>query len=139
MRSAIPRGVALPARTELTARKKILVVDDSRTVLLVEQGLLSRTYDVLTATDGVEGLHAALDHRPDLILLDVVMPRMSGLQALAALRAREETRDIPVILVTSRGELESVEAGYRGGASEYVLKPIHAAELLAKVRSCLGA
>ncbi len=121
-----------------TAPKKILLVDDSRTVLLMEQGLLSRSYDVVTATDGVAGLAAALAHRPDLILLDVLMPGMNGFQVLAALRAREETRAVPVIMVTSRGELESVEAGYRGGASEYVLKPIHAAELIAKVRSCLG-
>lgn len=121
-----------------TAPKKILLVDDSRTVLLMEQGLLSRCYDVVTATDGVAGLAAALAHRPDLILLDVLMPGMNGFQVLAALRAREETRAVPVIMVTSRGELENVEAGYRGGASEYVLKPIHAAELIAKVRSCLG-
>ncbi len=119
-------------------RKKILLVDDSRTVLLVERALLQRSYDVVTATDGAQGVATAIAARPDLILMDVLMPQLNGFQAVALLRTREETRDIPVIMVTSRGELESVEAGYRSGCNDYVTKPIHASELLAKVRSSLG-
>jgi DNA-binding response OmpR family regulator len=120
-------------------RKKILLVDDSSTVLLMERMILSKSeYDVVTARDGVEGLEKARAERPDLILMDVVMPRMDGFEAVKQLRAEDATRAIPVIMVTTRGELTSVEAGYASGCNDYVTKPINGLELLAKVRSCLG-
>jgi DNA-binding response OmpR family regulator len=120
-------------------RKKILLVDDSSTVLLMERMILSKSdYDVVTARDGLEGLEKARVERPDLILMDVVMPRMDGFEAIRLLRAEELTREIPVIMVTTRGELQNVEAGYASGCNEYVTKPINGLELLAKVKSCLG-
>jgi DNA-binding response OmpR family regulator len=120
-------------------RKKILLVDDSSTVLLMERMILSKNqYDVVTAKDGVEGIEKALSERPDLILMDVVMPRMDGFEACQKLREAVETKAIPVIMVTTRGELASVESGYAAGCNEYVTKPINGLELLAKVRSCLG-
>ena len=120
-------------------RKKILIVDDSSTVLLMERMILAKDqYDVVTAKDAQEGVEKALSERPDLILLDVVMPRMDGFAACRKLRERDETRSIPVIMVTTRGELASVESGYENGCSDYVTKPINGLELLAKVRSCLG-
>ncbi len=120
-------------------RKKILIVDDSSTVLLMERMILAKDqYDVVTARDGQEGVEKALSERPDLILLDVVMPRMDGFAACRKLREHDETRSIPVIMVTTRGELASVESGYENGCSDYVTKPINGLELLAKVRSCLG-
>ena len=120
-------------------RKKILLVDDSSTVLLMERMILSKNdYDVVTARDGVEGVEKARSEHPDLILMDVVMPRMDGFEAVRQLRQEEETREIPVIMVTTRGELSSVENGYASGCNEYVTKPINGLELLAKVRSCLG-
>jgi CheY-like chemotaxis protein len=121
-------------------RKRILLVDDSKTVLLVERMILARgEYDVLTAGDGEEGIAKARAERPDLILMDVVMPRMDGFEACRRLRADAETRRIPIILVTTRGEAPNVEQGYASGASEYVTKPIDGLELLTKVKSCLGA
>jgi DNA-binding response OmpR family regulator len=120
-------------------RKKILLVDDSSTVLLMERMILSKSdYEVVTARDGLEGLEKARAERPDLILMDVVMPRMDGFEAVRQLRQQEDTRSIPVIMVTTRGELQNVEAGYESGCNEYVTKPINGLELLAKVRSCLG-
>ncbi len=120
-------------------RKKILLVDDSSTVLLMERMILSKNdYDVVAAKDGVECLAAAVAERPDLILLDVVMPRMDGFEACRKLRELDETRSIPIIMVTTRGELVSVESGYSSGCNDYVTKPINGLELLAKVRSCLG-
>lgn len=120
-------------------RKKILLVDDSSTVLLMERMILSKSdYDVVTARDGLEGLEKARAERPDLILMDVVMPRMDGFEAVRQLRKEENTRKIPVIMVTTRGELKNVEAGYESGCNEYVTKPINGLELLAKVKSCLG-
>ncbi len=120
-------------------RKKILLVDDSTTVLLLERMILSKSeYDVVTAKDGVEGVEKAIAERPDLILMDVVMPRMDGFEACRRLRATDETREIPVIMVTTRGELKSVESGYESGCSDYVTKPINGLELLSKVRNYLG-
>jgi len=120
-------------------RKKILLVDDSSTVLLMEKMILSKSeYDVVTARDGLEGVEKARHERPDLILMDVVMPRMDGFEAVRKLREDDSTRSIPVIMVTTRGELQSVETGYASGCSDYVTKPINGLELLTKVRSCLG-
>ena len=120
-------------------RKKILLVDDSSTVLLMERMILSKNqYDVVTAKDGVEGVEKAVAEKPDLILMDVVMPRMDGFEACRKLREQDDTKAIPVIMVTTRGELASVETGYAAGSNEYVTKPINGLELLAKVRSCLG-
>jgi CheY-like chemotaxis protein len=120
-------------------RKKILLVDDSSTVLLMEKMILSKSeYDVVTARDGVEVVEKARCELPDLILMDVVMPRMDGFEAVRKLREDDATRSIPVIMVTTRGELASVENGYASGCSDYVTKPINGLELLTKVRSCLG-
>ncbi len=120
-------------------KKKILLVDDSSTVLLMERMILSKSpYDLVTARDGMEGVEKAKAERPDLILMDVVMPRMDGFEACRRLRADDETREIPVIMVTTRGELQSVESGYESGCSDYVTKPINGLELLSKVRNYLG-
>jgi DNA-binding response OmpR family regulator len=95
-------------------------------------------YDIVTAKDGFEGVEKADREKPDLILMDVVMPRMDGFAAVRKLRELDETKSIPVIMVTTRGELASVETGYESGCNDYVTKPINGLELLAKVRSCLG-
>jgi len=119
-------------------RKKILLVDDSPTVLLMERMILAKNqYDVVEARDGQEGLELARAEQPDLILMDVVMPRLGGFDAVQRLRQEDLTRDIPVIMVSTRGELESVESGYVSGCNDYVTKPIDVLELLTKVRNCL--
>ena len=120
-------------------RKKILLVDDSSLVLRVEQLILSKgPYELITARDGQEGIERALADPPDLVLMDLVMPRMDGLEAVRRLRANEATRLIPVIMVTTLGEADSMEAGFASGCSDYVTKPIEATLLLAKVRDHLG-
>ena len=119
--------------------KKILLVDDSSTVLMLERMILSQgRYELSTARDGVEGVQRARADRPDLILLDVVMPQMNGLDALAAIRADQTTQHIPVIMVTTRSEVDCMESGFARGCNDYVTKPVDSAELLAKVRNLLG-
>ena len=119
--------------------KRILLVDDSNTVLMMERMILSQArYELTTASNGAEAVDRARAEKPDLILLDVVMPKMNGLDALAALRADEATRDIPLIMVTTRGEADSMEAGFARGCNDYVTKPVNSSELLAKVRDLLG-
>jgi DNA-binding response OmpR family regulator len=119
--------------------KKILLVDDSNTVLMMEQMILSHgRYELRTARNGEEAVDRARAELPDLILLDVVMPKMNGLDALAAIRATEETKHIPVIMVTTRSEAQSMETGFARGCNDYVTKPVNSTELLAKVRNLLG-
>jgi DNA-binding response OmpR family regulator len=116
--------------------KRILLVDDSNTALLMEQLILRKAaYDVEVAHDGEEGFDLATTHKPDLILLDLIMPRMNGIATCAKLRAHEATRDVPIIMVTTRSELDHVESSYRSGCTDYVTKPINAPELLGKVRN----
>jgi DNA-binding response OmpR family regulator len=120
--------------------KKVLLVDDSSTMLMMEQAILRQVpnYEVLLARDGQEAVEKAVNEKPDLILMDVVMPRMTGFEACQQLRQQETTRTIPVILVTTRGEQDNVELGYISGCSDYLTKPVNERELLTIVRNYLG-
>jgi DNA-binding response OmpR family regulator len=121
-------------------RKKILLVDDSSTVILMEKMILAKSpYDLVIAKDGQEGVEKAATEKPDLILMDVMMPRMTGFEACKRLRSQGSTAKIPVILVTTRGEEQSVKSGYESGCNDYITKPINGGELLSKVRGYLGA
>lgn len=120
-------------------RKKILLVDDADTILMMERMILNRGgYELITAKDGQEAVAKAVAERPDLILLDIVMPRMNGFEALRQLRSQEATKAIPIMMVTTRGEEENVEAGFASGCDDYITKPLNGSEVLAKVRSYLG-
>jgi len=119
-------------------RKKVLLVDDSATALMIEQMLLNRHYDIVVARDGREAIVKATSELPDLILMDVMMPNMNGLEATRALRAIEATKLIPIIIVTTRGEDKFVEAGFASGCNDYVTKPINGLELLTKFRDQVG-
>ena len=120
-------------------RKKILLVDDSSTILMMEKFILRNDpYTLITASNGEEAVKKAESEQPDLILLDVVMPRMGGFEACRLIRDNEATKHIPIIMVTTRGESTNVETGWLSGCTDYVTKPINAIELLAKVRSILG-
>jgi DNA-binding response OmpR family regulator len=121
------------------AARKILLVDDSKTILQMEQMILANEpYELVIAHDGVEGVALALEINPDLILLDVVMPRMGGFEALRALRANQRTSAVPIVMVTTQAEADSIETGYTSGCSDYIVKPIDSVELLAKVHDLLG-
>ena len=122
------------------SKKKILVVDDSRTALFMVTTILRKErYELVTACDGEQAPEMAASERPDLILMDVIMPRKTGFEACRELKRRDDTRSIPVILVTTRGEGENVEAGFQSGCNDYVTKPINALELITKVRDHMGA
>ncbi len=121
------------------ARKKILLVDDSKTALVMEQLILKKgPYDIVVAGDGVEGYAKAQSEHPDLIVLDVVMPKMDGLQTLRELKRNEDTQAIPVIMLTTRGEGPNVAAGFEGGCAGYLTKPVDAVALLKKIREQIG-
>lgn len=119
--------------------KKILLVDDSQTVLMMERMILApERFQIITASNGREACERARLEKPDLVLMDVVMPIMNGLDACKAMRADPITRSIPIILVTTRGETDNMERGYENGCNDYLTKPVDSAELLAKVRNILG-
>lgn len=121
------------------SRKKILLVDDSNTILMMERMILAKHgFELMTASDGEQAIEKAEKEQPDLILLDVVMPRMGGVEALRRLHQNERTSGIPVIMVTTRGEAENVETAFENGCSDYVTKPIDSLDLLSKIHSCLG-
>ena len=124
-----------PART-----KKILLVDDSLTTLLMARTILgeSPNLTVFTAGDGEEAVRVAMEEKPDLILMDVVMPRMNGVQACRIIRASSGLNGIPIILVIARGVDDLVIGGYASGCTAYITKPLNPAELMALVEAHLG-
>jgi CheY-like chemotaxis protein len=126
-------------RGQSVGMKRILIVDDSKTALMMSQMILSRyPIEVISAKSGKEAVAKVASERPDLILMDVVMPDMSGLDAIAAIREQEEHRRIPIVVVSTQSDPETVELSYRLGCSDYIVKPVSSTELLAKIRSLLG-
>ena len=114
--------------------KNILVVDDSPTERLFSVELLTRAgYQVITAENGEEGIAKAKAIKPDLILMDVVMPGLNGYQATRTLTRDEDTRNIPVIVCTSKGQETDRIWGLRQGATDYIVKPVNPDELLKKI------
>jgi two-component system, OmpR family, alkaline phosphatase synthesis response regulator PhoP len=121
------------------ATKRILLADDSQTALTMHRMILSGAgYELLTAQDGQEAIDLATTEHPDLILMDVVMPRKTGFEAVRALRKQDATKTIPVIMVTTRAEEKIIEVCFQCGCNDYINKPVDGAVLLAKVRSILG-
>src|SRR5262249_49578884 len=128
--------------THVGRKPRVLIVDDSPTYRLWLEMMLKHRYEVFTAEDGEAALRCGVSVQPDLILLDVVMPKLDGLSACKALRERPETRATPIILVTSPNEEWDAgagggEAGSRSGCTAYVMNPVDQLELLAKVESWL--
>jgi len=119
-------------------KKRVLLVDDSRTILMMERAILSREYDVCDAADGEEALEKIRLAPPDIVLLDLVMPRLDGMETLTRLRASPATRALPVIMVTTKGEAGRAEAAREAGCQEFVTKPINGPLLLSRMRALLG-
>jgi twitching motility two-component system response regulator PilH len=112
--------------------KTILLVDDSATSRMKSRALFGdrKDYQLISACDGREGVEKALAHKPDLILMDVEMPRMTGIEACRELRQNSITKDTPIILLTMRGEEAAVKTGLESGCTEYMLKPVNEEKLL---------
>ncbi len=115
--------------------KKILIVDDSKVAAMIQQIILRslNECEVITAEDGIKGVETAVAEQPDLILMDVVMPRMNGFEACRLIRDHEATESIPIIIVTTRSESANVNEGFASGCDDYIYKPIDAAQLLDKI------
>jgi two-component system alkaline phosphatase synthesis response regulator PhoP len=118
------------------SRAKILVVEDEPNMVVgLRDNFEFEGYEVITACDGVEGLQLALEESPDLVVLDVMMPRMSGLEVCKQLRAKRAS--LPIIMLTARGQEVDKVVGLELGADDYVTKPFSIRELLARVKAVL--
>lgn len=116
-------------------RKRILVVDDeARYVRLIRVNLEASGYEVITAEDGSEAVELAAEKQPDLILLDIMLPRMNGYAACAEIR---RFSNVPIIMLTALGQTVDIVKGLDAGADDYICKPFSAQELLARIRARL--
>jgi serine phosphatase RsbU (regulator of sigma subunit) len=116
----------------------ILVVDDNpANVEIFQARLAANNYEIITASDGEEGLAMAKDRLPDLILLDIMMPKMDGIEVCRHLRADSALPFMPIIMVTAKTDSKDVVAGLEAGADEYLTKPVDHAALVARVKSML--
>ena len=118
----------------------VLVVDDDEdNIRIISTMLLARGYEVRLARDGRSAMESIRQQRPDLVLLDVMMPGMDGMQVLDTIRADPRTTALPVILVTAKTEDQDLLDGYRAGAQYYVTKPFTSRQLLYAISHVLGA
>ena len=118
----------------------ILVVDDDPVILqLLQVNFEMEGFTVITAADGQEGVERTRADRPDIVVSDVMMPRMTGLELVAELKADPDTAKIPVLLLTAKAQQADISAGLDQGADDYVTKPFEPLELVDRVNRLLGA
>lgn len=118
--------------------KKILIVEDEPAIHeLVKYNLQKEGYKVISAFDGIDGCEKALEEKPDLILLDLMMPRRDGIEACKVLKSNTRTSGIPIIMVTAKGEEADKVLGLEMGADDYLAKPFGVRELLARIKAVL--
>ena len=126
------------ALQKLAMNKKLLIVEDDEALRKILQLLLENSYDTTVAMNGKQGLEMATSQRPDLILMDIMMPEMDGLEVLRRLKEDPKMARIPVILLTAKGGDENIYGGYQLGADYYIPKPFTNAQLLNGINMFLG-
>ena len=123
---------------EPESRKKVLVADDDKDVTNCIELVLKDKYDVIKVNDGVLCVAVAMKSKPDLLLLDITMPKMSGYQVMDNFKRNPQLKDVPIILVTGKTSLQEKDFGYRKGAVGYITKPFEMAELVKMVDKVLS-
>lgn len=122
------------------ATKRILIADDNKHIrMLVNATLRVRNYEVIEADDGEAAIEVAVAEKPDLILLDVMMPKMDGFDVLKLLRKRPETKDCPIVMLTTAAQEADQIRGWDGGVDDYVIKPFNPSALLDVVERLLSS
>ena len=120
-------------------KKRIMIVDDETDLVeTLTYRLEASDYEVLTAYDGQQGLDKVRAERPDIILLDVMMPKLDGYHVCRLLKSDEEFKNIPIIMLTARGQEQDIKKGKDCGADDYLTKPFESAQLLDKIIKHLG-
>lgn len=119
-------------------KQTILVVDDEQDLLdLIEYNLKKEEFDVLTAKNGLEGIEMARQHSPDLVLLDIMMPKMDGLEVVERMREDQKLKYIPIIFLTARGDENTEVQGLDKGGDDYITKPISTKKLISRINAVL--
>lgn len=122
----------------MSDKQTILVVDDEQDLLdLIEYNLKKEGFDVLTAEDGKEGIKMAREHSPDLVLLDIMMPKMDGLEVVEIMRDDDDLWRIPIIFLTARGDEKTEVEGLNKGGDDYITKPISTTKLISRIKAVL--
>lgn len=120
------------------SKQTILVVDDEQDLLdLIEYNLKKEGFAVIKAENGLEGIKAAKEHKPDLILLDIMMPKMDGLEVCSQIRQNQEIKKTPIIFLTARGDEKTEVEGLNMGGDDYVTKPISTTKLMSRIKAVL--
>ena len=135
--SANPETLPLNNESFLPQSTVLIVDDNPQNVELLQAFLESLPVKLVTAVDGLDALRKVEEHHPDLILLDVMMPQMSGFQVCRTLKGDPKTRDIQVLMVTALNELGDIEQANECGTDDFVSKPVNKVELLTRVKSLL--
>jgi two-component system, OmpR family, alkaline phosphatase synthesis response regulator PhoP len=127
-----------PNNESFLPQSTVLIVDDNpQNIELLQAFLESLPVKIVTAVDGLDALQKVADHHPDLVLLDIMMPQMSGFQVCRRLKSDPKTRDIQVLMVTALNELGDIEQANEVGTDDFVSKPVNKIELLTRVKSLL--
>jgi len=108
---------------EYINKKKLLAADDSIAIQTLITAIMEPEYDIVIAVDGVEAVQKAIEEKPDLILMDIMMPNMDGIQATLQLKQNPKTKDIPVIMLTALSDSDSILTSYDYGADHFLVKP----------------
>lgn len=136
--TGMPSSAAhLDSMVDLSGSTILLVDDNQQNLELIQAYLEALPVEIQTARDGVEAIESIEQHPPDLVLLDVMMPKMSGFEVCQKLKANPETRDIVVIMVTALHEVADYERAVESGTDDFLSKPVNKLELLTRVRSLL--
>ncbi|MEL7833248.1 response regulator transcription factor [Fodinibius sp. Rm-B-1B1-1] len=122
----------------MSDKKTILVVDDEQDLLdLIEYNLQKEGFDVLKAEDGKEGIKVAREHNPNLVLLDIMMPKMDGMEVVERMRSDKDLKHIPIIFLTARGDEKTEVEGLDKGGDDYITKPISTTKLISRIKAVL--
>ena len=120
------------------AKKTILVVDDEKDLLdLIEYNLKKEGFQVLKAENGEQGIEVAKANKPDLVLLDIMMPKMDGLEAVEIMRKDEDLKRIPIIFLTARSDEKTEVEGLNKGGDDYITKPISTTKLISRIKAVM--
>lgn len=125
-------------RSKKSGKPRILIIDDEPDIVRTLQDRLEMNgYSVITATNGTEGLEKAVSEKPDIILLDVIMPEMDGLEMLEALRKHPEGKNVAVVMLTARSQPQDIARAKASGIDDYIVKPFDLSSLLEKIETVL--
>jgi len=121
------------------ALKKILIIEDEKNIIMTLKMMLTKAgYEVSFASNGLEGLNLAMETEPDLILLDLVLPKMNGYLVCEAIREKWDQKEMPILIMSAKTQNEDIDRAYRAGANTYVTKPFSKDDIMEQIQEYLS-